>query len=228
MSKQGYYHGRSSSSSSLKIVAEIVGKVQFSNYLGTWQFRRIYKFGGSVRLRHKRVSIHYSDKAVGSIILCCRSNNVILGRDARNSLDVNCRNSGSRLPFGTDRICIVHPPMVFFAVGGVKMTLRQRFTWQRTTWQARKYVRNYSWKRDMGRSRLTVAVAHRYTLKEHRMSHKYGYVSTHTVRLDNRFIMDRLRYIIQGRDLSLENGGDHQKPRRWKKFLQPRGYRLRH
>lgn len=59
----------------------------------------------------------------------------------------------------------------------------------------------------MGRSQLTVAVAHRYTLKEHRMSHKYGYVSTHTVRLDNRFIMDRLRYIIQGKDLSLENGG---------------------
>lgn len=97
--------------------------------------------------------------------------------------------------------------MVFFAAGGVKMTLRQRFAWQRITWQACKYVRNYSWKRDMGRSRLTVAVAHRYTLKEHRMSHKYGYVSTHTVRLDNRFIMDRLRYIIQRRDLSLENGG---------------------
>lgn len=65
----------------------------------------------------------------------------------------------------------------------------------------------------MGRSRLTVAVAHRYTLKEHRMSHKYGYVSTHTVRPDNRFIMDRLRYIIQERDLSLENWGNNRKPR---------------
>lgn len=152
--------------------------------------------------------------------------------ETSNSLDVNCRSFGSsRMPFSVYRICIVRQPMVFFAVGGVKMTLRQRFTWQRTTWQARKYVRNYSWKRDMGRSRLTVAVAHRYTLKEHRMSHKYGYVSTHPVRLDNRFIMDRLRYIIQGRDLSRENGGITGNAGillETEKFLPSRRYRLRH
>lgn len=81
----------------------------------------------------------------------------------------------------------------------------------------------------MGRSQLTVAVAHRYTLKEHRLSHKYGYISTHTVRLDNRFIMDRLRYIIQRRDLSLENKLYYGSAASTllKAFLYFRGYQLK-
>lgn len=73
-----------------------MGNVQFSNYPGTWQFRRIYKFGGSVRLWQKRVSIYYSDKAaasfvVGGYIMSSR------GKTPSNSLDVNCRNSVSSL-----------------------------------------------------------------------------------------------------------------------------------
>lgn len=35
----------------------------------------------------------------------------------------------------------------FHSLCEVKMTLRQHFAWQRTTWQPCKYVRNYSWKR---------------------------------------------------------------------------------
>lgn len=81
-----------------------------------------------------------------------------------------------REEFASDCVQSWVSELIFFGFGvcEVKMTLRQHFAWQRTTWQPCKYVRNYSWNSMWGAS-LTFVVAFRYNFKESRnTSNKYG------------------------------------------------------